>query len=142
MKIFEVTKNRGNIRFLPKPNQYLGTIGEHKGFAMFENQTLGDRALIKLLLSYHSKGFNNISKIINRYAPPIENKTSDYVNFVSDSTKINKDSILNFNNIDQLFIIFKAIIKKETGINASLTEFNDAFNLLKTTELKKKVTKV
>lgn len=142
MKIFEVTKNRGNIRFLPKPNQYLGTIGDHKGFAIFRDQLHGDRALIKLLLSYHGKGFNTIYKIINRYAPPIENKTSDYVDSVSKYMNVDKDSILDFDNKDSLFLVFKAIIKKETALNASFKEFNDAFNLLKTKELKKKVVTV
>lgn len=138
MKIFEVTKNRGNLRFLPPPNKnFLGVVGQYKGFSTFQSQELGDRALIKLLIGYISKGYNTIDKIVNRYAPSVENDTKKYVAFVVGFTGWNKDQRIEITK-ENLFLLWDAIIAKETGLNATHAQFEKAFALLDMS-VKKKV---
>jgi len=64
------------------------------GFVTFDTLENGYRAVLKLLNSYVTKGFNTIEKIITRWAPPSENNTAAYINFVSKDTGISPAAII------------------------------------------------
>lgn len=65
-------------------------------FAQFENLIWGTRAMIILIKrTYRNLGFNTIEKIINRYAPEIENPTGNYIRYVSQKTGINPGAVLS-----------------------------------------------
>lgn len=54
-----------------------------KGFCNFNTEYFGVRSAMYLLYrSYRRKNIRTISEMINRYAPPSENKTWRYVNYV------------------------------------------------------------
>lgn len=58
-------------------------------FVQFTDPKWGFRAAGRILKTYRDKyGLNNISNIINRWAPPSENDTASYVNFVVGKTGI------------------------------------------------------
>ena len=59
-------------------------------FSQFSTPEYGIRAMFKILKTYDNKyNLNTIEGIINRWAPPIENDTESYIDFVS--SKVGKD---------------------------------------------------
>lgn len=106
-----LTNNPGNIRYNPN-NNWKGQIGVNEGFVVFNNPQNGIRAMTKVLNSYRKKGFTTIAQIITRWAPPHENKTLNYVNFVANALHTTPAHVIN--DSDYLRLI-KAIIKIENG---------------------------
>lgn len=80
--------NPGNIRRV-QGQTWQGEITPspwRSGFATFVTLDYGFRALMVLLKNYIGAGYNSVNKIINRWAPPSENDTRAYINFVSSYT--------------------------------------------------------
>ena len=74
--------NPFNIRY-SKGNNWIGQIGNNRGFCVFESVNYAIRAAAILIMrSYRKKDVLTISEIINRYAPSSENNTSAYVDFI------------------------------------------------------------
>lgn len=73
--------NPFNIRY-SKRNHWQGQIGQMRGFCEFEDLKFGIRACFVLLQNYIRKGIDTPRKIINRFAPPVENPTGSYIRFV------------------------------------------------------------
>lgn len=105
--------NPGNIRYNPKLR---GVIGKSaNGFAIFSNKWSGLAAMRRLLTNYIAKGFNTISKIINRYAPAADNNRPDeYIAFVVGKTGIGRDTVLKPEDLEK---IIPAMVRMETGKN-------------------------
>lgn len=85
-QLFEVAfglrlNNPGNIRYNAR-NRWLGQTPPVNGFCSFSTLSYGMRALIILLFNYIRKGINTPSAIITRYAPPSENNTKRYIDYV------------------------------------------------------------
>ncbi len=84
-----VNNNPGNIRGSSR-FKWNGEVGrDDKDFAKFESVEYGFRAMAKLITNYFT-GFNgkrapikSIQGIIYKYAPPVENESANYMNFVS-----------------------------------------------------------
>ena len=92
--------------------------GRSARFEAFENDYFGLRAaLVNLKNGYFAKGYNTISKIINKWAPPTENNTTAYINYVSTVTGIDKDKVLTYNDKNTLYLLIKAIAKRDGGFN-------------------------
>ena len=70
-----------NIRFSPS-NNWKGQISEQSGFCVFDIPENGIRAAMVILKNYRKKGVTNIGDIISRWAPPTENDTHSYIDFV------------------------------------------------------------
>ena len=74
--------NPGNIM------QHAGTpfLGEvrspHRRLAAFKTIEHGIRAMVKIIRTYQLKGYTTYRDIIYRYAPPVENNTRQYLNYV------------------------------------------------------------
>lgn len=114
--------NPGNIRKsndvfdgeIPSPNS---------SFKAFKTMAHGYRALAIILYNYVTiYGSNTMSEIINRYAPPNENNTTSYIDFVKDFTGIgtekvlSKKSFIGFLGLDpDMKEIIRAISAKEIG---------------------------
>lgn len=126
--------NPGNIRLNPYI-QWEGQIdGEDQSFVKFKSMAFGIRALMKLLINYHKRGYNTISKIINRYAPPYENNTSNYIEIISRKMGISKDSILDLEKVVVLLKLTKAIISVEIGDYSEIipnSDYSKALLILK-----------
>lgn len=71
-----------NIRY-SELNKWQGLIGNENGFCKFETLGYGFRAAFVLLRNYYRGGHRSIRQIITRWAPPIENPTENYIEFVS-----------------------------------------------------------
>lgn len=92
---------------------YLGKTGMKNGFSVFSDRIYGIRAVYKDMIYKTSHGVDTISKIINMYAPPSENNTKKYIDFIVKKTGIGKDSKIN--GLPLIRKIIKAIAIFETG---------------------------
>ena len=70
-----------NIRY-SSANNWKGQQGEQSGFCVFDTPENGIRAAMVNLKSYRKKGVITIGDIISRWAPPTENNTQNYIEFV------------------------------------------------------------
>lgn len=77
-------KNRNplNIRYNPE-NRWLGQRGQNQGFCVFGSMDTGYRAALKLLCNYVRGGIRSVEDIITRWAPPSENDTKSYIEYVN-----------------------------------------------------------
>lgn len=101
-----------NIEYNPN-NNWEGQTGRSGRWAVFSSDEYGFRAGAKLLKTYASKyGINTIAGIVKKWAPPPENDTQNYINFVSKKT-----GILAFTpvTVKDYPIILQAMAKMETG---------------------------
>ena len=103
--------NPGNIRYNPKIKGVTGR--SPGGFSIFRTYWHGLFALKSLLTrSYLGKGYNTISKIIYKYAPPVENDTEKYIRNLVTWTGWNRDRILTPQDLN---ILIPAIVRQETS---------------------------
>jgi hypothetical protein len=114
--------NPGNIR--PGDN-WVGMTGTANNFVVFKDMDYGFRALAVDLANKINKGYDTITKIITRYAPPSENDTASYIKAVSLSTGIPADQKLtaDFNTLKKLMI---AVSQHEIGVALWKQLLNDA----------------
>tara|TARA_Y100000593_G_scaffold92743_1_gene185313 strand:- start:214 stop:2220 length:2007 start_codon:yes stop_codon:yes gene_type:complete len=91
--------NPFNIR---QANQdFLGETGEESGFVSFESSPFGVRAADKVLTTYgRDYGINTIRGLINRFAPPSENDTRGYINYISSQLGIDPDAEIDLSDPD------------------------------------------
>ena len=108
-------KNPGNIKL---GTDWDGLAAEQTDptFCIFNEAVMGIRALQRILLTYrftHKKA--TIDEIIYRWAPPSENSTDKYVEFVCKKLDKEKDVRLN-NSMEDYLPLVKAIIQMENGM--------------------------
>lgn len=84
--------NPGNIRAVTEYS-WRGQIGvDSAGFCIFNKAVDGLRAMCVLWANYHRfHGCNTIRAYIDRWAPPTENNTDAYVNYVSEAVGVGPD---------------------------------------------------
>jgi len=109
--------NPGNIRW---GDEWLGLVEASERtdteFCQFISPQYGIRAMIVILRNYQIKyGLNTLFSIINRWAPPDENNTSDYIDNVSSMVGVDKFYILDLTRKQMVITITKAIIFHENG---------------------------
>lgn len=81
--LYYQTFNPANIRYSDS-NRWQGQIGNVNGFVQFSDVLYGVRALVHLLRNYINRGYDTVGGIIARFAPPKENDTQKYIEFVLD----------------------------------------------------------
>jgi len=94
------------------------------GFSSFVSLEYGYRALLKLLNNYIGKGFNNIEKIITRWAPPSENNTAAYIDWIEKDTGIGRHRVLFAGDFYTLAKIAKSISEIEHSGNLTASDIN------------------
>jgi len=110
-RLASVNNNPGNLRFASQPG---ATKGEG-GFAKFETPEAGVKALENQIKLDASRGLT-LSAFINKYAPPSENNTTQYISQIVAMLGVKPDTPVK--DID-LASITKAIAKKESGSTIS-----------------------
>jgi len=86
----------------------------HKRFAQFQSMEYGIRAMYKILQTYRKYLCTSIWSIINRWAPPNENNTLAYVEFVEVRSGIRRDKMITTD--EEYTRIIYAMILMENGI--------------------------
>lgn len=107
--------NPGNLEF-SKSNPWEGQTGSDGRFAKFETPEHGLRALGRNLISYQRQGYDTVSDIINRWAPPEDNNdTEAYIKAVCAQVGVSADQKIDVSNPDTLKKLSAAIIHHENG---------------------------
>lgn len=122
--------NPGNLRITS--NAWKGKLppelNTDGAFEQFSSPELGIRALYIDLRSKINRGLNTITKIMSVYAPPNENNTRAYIEYIENVSGINRDYILSENHIPA---IIPPIIKMENGTQPYTdTQFKVAYSLV------------
>lgn len=115
-----------NIRYNPS-NKWRGAEGVEKGFVTFKNMAYGFRAAFIILTNYIKNGHNTLESIIRRWAPPSENNTEKYIQFVEHETIIPRDLELTDNSIHDYWtkiIIIQAMAIFESGVKEDEQQIN------------------
>ena len=90
--------------------------GNDPRFATFETPEAGVRALAKNLIAYHDRhGLNTVDGIINRWAPPGENRTSSYAQAVARELGVKPGDPIDVRDPAILNRLTTAIIRHENG---------------------------
>lgn len=122
--------NPGNIR---KNNiVYQGEVvpSKDEAFKQFTTMAYGYRAMFTVLHTYQRKyGINTIADMIIRYAPAIENYTTDYIRAVSEASGVPATSHITTTNGDVMIPIVSAMSKVENGVPAELSEVEQGWRL-------------
>lgn len=100
----------------------LADVQDDPAFCKFKTMQYGIRAAFKLM-SNHITGFggsrpprNTIAKLIRVWAPPSENATAIYINFVADFCDMNPSDIINPLNGAIMCRIARAMAFVENGM--------------------------
>ncbi|QQR69127.1 MAG: structural protein P5 [Alphaproteobacteria bacterium] len=108
--------NPGNIRRSRDPWQGLVKTQTDEAFLTFETPVYGIRALARTLITYQDKYFLRTTEdIINRWAPPAENRTGAYIASVTARTGRERKEELNLHSYQDLRPLVEAIIQHENG---------------------------
>ncbi|BBN80455.1 hypothetical protein PA25_04400 [Pseudoalteromonas sp. A25] len=92
---------------------WLGLVGTDGRFAIFESAEHGIRAAARILRTYAAKyGIADIAGIISRWAPPTENDTANYIEFVSKRVGVDSKKPLSPNEYSK---VIEAMIVMENG---------------------------
>ena len=109
--------NPGNIRTNPELE---GFIGSQNGFSIFRNMGFGLKAIQTILNTYYTKyNLTTIKEIIFRYAPPNENNSIHYVDFVAKNSGFSPNEKLEKSDLIKLI---PSIVKIETNSNFTVSE--------------------
>lgn len=99
--------NVGNIR----------PVGSSTGFQQYATPEEGIKAIDENLKAYGSKHkINTLRGVISRWAPPSENDTESYLNFVSQKTGLKPDEEIDLSNPTIRHIISGPIVLQEQGL--------------------------
>lgn len=97
---------------------WAGQNGSTKGFCNFEGVEMCRRAGLYLLMrSYRRAGVVKLAEVIKRWAPPTENNTSNYVDFVCKRSGLQAGFVLRF--LSDFASVLAAMEIMEIGIPAS-----------------------
>lgn len=121
--------NPGNIRHTAL--RWQGeTTAPGEAFCHFASLEMGCRAMLKLLRRYISvKGLNCVRKIIAVWAPPTENNTPAYTDYVARSMDVHPDDTLCADR-DTLIALASAMTRVEQGKSVPRSVWLDAYRLL------------
>jgi uncharacterized protein (TIGR02594 family) len=103
--------NPGNIRE-GSFAELSGAIGDDGAFAIFPDESVGFNAIVALLRSATYSRLT-LREAIFRYAPPSENNSSRYVDFVTQTSQVDENAMLGDLVIAKIRAIANAIKKME-----------------------------
>lgn len=119
-------RNNNPLNIEENGTDWVGRAGDDGRFVIFETVEHGLRAAGRILRTYAKKyQLNTIAGIVSRWAPPVENDTQNYINFVSQKTGIAYDRPLTQETYPQ---VLAAMIHMENGSQPfSLDEIRQGF---------------
>lgn len=118
-----------NIR---KAQSWVGEVEESSDpdFEQFYEMKFGLRAAFIILRTYIKiHGCSNIELIINRWAPPIENNTKDYIDFVCRYTGLDRYQKIQFEDKEKMIKIVQAMAIVESDKYLTHHVLEEAYEL-------------
>lgn len=107
-----------------------------RDFEEFQSMELGIRAAFVLLRNYitgfsgRSFKYNTIRKIIRRWAPPSENATQRYIDFVCKQVGKDQNEVIYFSDRTTIITMARAMAFVECGQWIEPTKFQTAYDML------------
>lgn len=107
-----------------------------RDFEEFQSMELGIRAAFVLLRNYitgfsgRSFKYNTIRKIIRRWAPPTENATQRYIDFVCKQVGKDQNEVIYFTDRTTIITMARAMAFVECGQWIEPTKFQTAYDML------------
>ncbi|MCW3480033.1 hypothetical protein OL229_10780 [Neisseriaceae bacterium JH1-16] len=121
--------NPGNIR--SGRDNWLGKIGDDGAFAKFLSPEYGLRAMAMNLRTRARKNGSTVQDVVGAWAPPNENKTADYISFVSSQMGVRPGQKLDLSDRDTIGKMMRSMIQFENGaMPYSANQFDSALNML------------
>lgn len=122
-------KNPGNIRI--SKTKYLGEVtpSTDKAFKQFSTMAWGYRAMFVLLHTYRKNGYRTLRQMINRYAPPVENHTDNYIVSVSRWAGVFTDVDLDTLDPAEMIPVVSAMSRVENGVPAVEADVREGWRL-------------
>ena len=115
--------NPGNIRLGKVRYKGERAKSSDKAFRQFESVEWGYRAMFVLLHTYALKhGCNTLRKIINRYAPPSENHTENYIRRVAHATHLSPDEVIFATDGATMTAVVASMSEVENGVSADMEQ--------------------
>jgi hypothetical protein len=119
--------NPGNIRFNADRGEIPGLTGESKGFNTYASPAEGFDDMGNLLDIYYNRhGLRTVGDILNRWAPPSENDTNNYANFVSEQLGTSPDAPIDLANPETKRNLMMAMTRMEKGHDEAERLFKEA----------------
>ena len=123
--------NPGNIRKSSTVWQGEKTPSTDTAFKQFISMAYGYRAMLKLLQNYSRlNGCRTIRQMINRWAPPSENNTDNYIRAVCGSAGVQPDQVIDVSSRNVMCRIVAAMSRVENGVLADMVDVNRGWDLL------------
>lgn len=113
-----------NIRH-DKKNHWLGLYGaDEAGFCIFHKMWYGYRAALILFRNYADYyGCETVEEVITRWAPPTENDTEDYIEFVCDVARVTRGTKVLRNNVTTTDILIAMTIYENGKVDDKESEY-------------------
>lgn len=123
--------NPGNIRL--SATRYKGEVeSADRAFKSFETAAWGYRAIFMLLHTYQVRHrLNTLRQMIGRYAPPSENDTDAYLEFVTRRTGIAADERVDTLSRLHMVPVAGAISRMENGVEAVMDDVEAGWTLFR-----------
>lgn len=123
--------NPGNIRNSSTVWQGEITPSKDKSFKQFKSMAYGYRAVIRLLQNYRKLYYlKTIAELINRWAPPTENKTSAYITRVCKEMQVPSTYVIDIEDKATMCAMAAAISQVENGVPAVMADVERGWELL------------
>lgn len=116
--------NPGDLQ-QPPGTSWAGTVGMDGPFVIFSDTTWGLRALCKDVINNIGEGYDTITSLITKFAPPSENDTASYISSVSADAGIDADDQLGTDQ-GTITSLVRAIVNHELGDSYSQQYVPDA----------------
>lgn len=123
--------NPGNIRITKDKWQGLREMQTDKSFFQFIEMRWGYRALMRTLQNYRKRhGCMTIADFINRWAPPSENNTGNYISRVCREMQVPNSYVPDVDDKDAMCAFAAAISQVENGVPAVMEDVVAGWELL------------
>jgi hypothetical protein len=127
-------QNSGNM-VVGKVSRRNGMIGKAGGFAVFPDYETSNKTLKDLLLNEY--GNFNLIKLMNKYAPPKENKTKKYIEHIKKKTGVSENTLIKNYSSKEFEKLWRAIELMERWEEGTIKEFSSAGQITKVKKNKK-----
>jgi hypothetical protein len=108
--------NPGNIRIGASRWEGQRPVQADPDFVEFDDPVSGLRALMRVLMTYRLKyGLDTVESLINRFAPPKENATDNYIYIVSRALGVKRKDAIDVLSKPVLAALAAAIARQENG---------------------------
>lgn len=95
--------------------QGLSDVQSDSTFCCFKSDFYGFRAAFKILQSYNRRGINTVGGIVQTWAPPSENVTERYIDFVCDFLELSEYDTIDLSDRILTCSLIDAMSRYESG---------------------------